>query len=89
MNTLAFIEGILSPIHILLVLFLFALVGGVVLLVVLISRRGSPPMEPIHPADADLERRRRVLEVERLELENQERRQCLSGNQPPPIPPKP
>jgi hypothetical protein len=98
MHTLAFIHGF-NPARFLFfscplagVIFL----GGIIWLIVWSSRRGpsgpgaSPTYSfgpaPLNPIDADIDRRRRLAEVERMELENAERRQRMSGGGAPPAP---
>lgn len=78
MGTLAFIEGLLSPAHILLFLFVIGGTVGVVVLVVVVANRASAPrMSPPQNPNADLARRREELELERMAIENDERRRKL------------
>lgn len=74
MLTLAFIEGLGSPIHWFILLFTLGGLGALVLVVVLVAR--SAVRSP-DPRDAELDRRRRELELEKLALENRERRDQL------------
>ena len=85
MTTLAFLEGIGSPLHWLVLLVLF---GGTVITVgvVILATRSATQAHPMPPVDHDLQRRRMAADVERLELDNEERRRRLAQT-PPPVPP--
>lgn len=74
MPTLAFIEGLGSPIHWIILLVMLGGLAAVLFVVVIVAR--SAVRSP-DPRDADLDRRRRALELEKLELENRERRERL------------
>ena len=89
MPTLAFIEGLGSPVHLLILLFVFGMIAGLVLLIVLVTRRSANPAArgqhispvpdaPTTQADADLNRRRQELELDRMAIENEERRRKLN-----------
>ncbi len=75
MLTLAFIEGLFSPSHILILLFLLAVPTGIVFLVVILTRQSTQSSST--PTDADLARRRQALELDRMVIENEERRRKL------------
>ena len=75
MLTLAFIEGLLSPSHILLLLFVLAVPTAIVFLVVILTRQSAQSTGAA--TDADLARRRQALELDRMAIENEERRRKL------------
>jgi hypothetical protein len=83
MTTLASATSMFSSQQMLLMLAVFSSVGLLVALMLLCAKLFSGKSAAISAAsiDADLERRRRVLEVERLEIENLERRQRLAREQ--------
>ncbi len=84
MHTIAFIEGLASPMHLLILLFVLALPIGLVFLILWIVRkaaRSSAPgahIAPFPPTDAALQRRRQELELDRMAIENEERRRKLN-----------
>ena len=84
MTNLAFIEGIWSPVHWLVLLFVFGMIASLVLLIVLLVKRTDNSggvgrhIAPMSTADADLNRRRQELELDRMALENEERRRKLN-----------
>ncbi len=93
MPTLAFIAGFGRPFHLLILLLVFCAVGGLALLIVLVSRRSGVPagrgqhISPLPPtiaappamqAHLDLDRRRQELELDRMAIENEERRRKLN-----------
>ncbi len=83
MTTLASTTGLFSSQQMLLMLAVFSSVGLVVALMLLCAKLfgGKSAAATNASVDAELERRRRALEVERLEIENLERRQRLAREQ--------
>ena len=83
MTTLGFIEGFGSPLHWLL-LFCVLLITAIVLLIVFLTKQSGNAnapgrhIAPVSNADADLNRRRQELELDRMALENEERRRKLN-----------
>ncbi len=80
MLTLAANTGLFSSQQMLLMLAVFSSVGLVVAVILLIAKLFGPkPATAAATSETDLQRRRLALEIERMELENMERRQRLTG----------
>lgn len=80
MGNLPNLNSLMSPAHTLLMVIIICGVGLVICIMLLISKlmNGRVAAVPQMP-DAELDRRRRVLELERMELEVQERKQRLAS----------
>jgi hypothetical protein len=84
MNALASISNMFTPAQMLLMLAVFSSVGLLVAVILLVAKLFGAKAAPASKvSDSDLERRRLALEIERMELENMERRQRISREQAP------
>jgi hypothetical protein len=80
MGTIPTLQGLMSPAHTLLMLIVICGLGLIVSCLLLISKVMNGKVAAVACiSDADLERRRKALEIERMELEVRERKQRLVG----------
>jgi hypothetical protein len=79
-QTLPTLQGLMSPAQTLLMVIVICGLGLVVSILLLISKIMNRKVSEVTTmSDAELERRRRALEVERMELEVQERKQRMAA----------
>jgi hypothetical protein len=80
MSSIPTLHGLMSPAQTLLMLIIICGIGLLVSIMLLISKLMTRKVTAVaEMSDAELDRRRRLLEIERMELEIRERKQQMTA----------